>query len=133
MMNHRKAIPVNGTKFSAMATAALRPESVSHAPAAAGLAGAETLNSIKAVIRSTEKTIPATAAARGFSAGSRPAADSGPSPDQSSGFDYLMLAADRVRLIARGAPDQLQCAVSGEGDRRHSIAASAPRAAGPSR
>ena len=53
-MNRRKAISVNGTKFSAMATAALRPESVSHAPAPAGLAGAETLNSIKAAIGSTD-------------------------------------------------------------------------------
>jgi len=31
-MNHRKAIPANGTRFSPIATAALFPESVSHAP-----------------------------------------------------------------------------------------------------
>ena len=34
-MNHRKAIPANGTRFSAIATAALRRESVSHAPGTA--------------------------------------------------------------------------------------------------
>ena len=61
-----------------MATAALRRESVSHAPAAAGWAGTETLSSTSAVIRSKEKMIPATAAARGVRSGLP--ARSGPPP-----------------------------------------------------
>ena len=64
-MNHRKAIPANGMRFSPIATAVLFPESVSHPPATAGLAGTETLSRASDVIRSTEKTMPASAAARG--------------------------------------------------------------------
>src|SRR5215469_14655889 len=64
-MNHKKAMPANGTRFSPMATAALRPESVSHVPATSRRGGAESLSIVRAVIRSTGKTIPATAAARG--------------------------------------------------------------------
>ena len=68
-MNQRKAMPANGTKFSATATAALFPESVSHAPVPPGLAGTEILSSTSAVAMSTEKMIPATAAARGVRSG----------------------------------------------------------------
>ena len=38
-MNHRKAMPANGMRFSPIATAVLFPESVSQPPATAGLAG----------------------------------------------------------------------------------------------
>ncbi len=68
-MNHRNAIPANGTRFSATATAARRRESVSHTPGTAGWAGAEILSSTSARISSTEKRIPATAAARGVRSG----------------------------------------------------------------
>src|SRR5438034_914549 len=64
-MNHKKAIPANGTRFSATATAARRPGSVSHVPVTPGWAGTESLSSTNAALASTEKTIPATAAARG--------------------------------------------------------------------
>ena len=68
-INHRKAIPANGMRFSPTATAVLFPESVSHPPATAELAGAESLSRVSDAIRSTEKTMPASAAARGvFSA-----------------------------------------------------------------
>ena len=68
-MNHRNAIPANGTRFSATTTAVRRAESDSHSPATLGLAGTETRSSTSAVIRSTEKRIPATAAARGVRSG----------------------------------------------------------------
>ena len=68
-MNHRNAIPANGTRFKATATAARLRELVSHAPGTAGCAGTETLSSTSVTIRSTEKMIPATAAARGVRSG----------------------------------------------------------------
>src|SRR5260370_23658731 len=68
-MSHRNAIPANGTRLSAVATAALRRESVSHTPGWPGLAGVETRSRTSDVMRSTEKTIPATAAARGVRSG----------------------------------------------------------------
>ena len=68
-MNHRNAIPANGMRFSANATVARRPGSVSQKPATAGSAGTETLSSTSDVMRKTEKTIPATAAARGVLSG----------------------------------------------------------------
>ena len=64
-MNHRKAIPANGTRFSPIATAVLFPESVSHVPGTADLAGTEILSRTSDEIRSAEKAMPATAAARG--------------------------------------------------------------------
>jgi hypothetical protein len=68
-MNHKKAMPANGMRFSPIATAALFPESVSHELSTAGLAGTESLSSTSAVIMSTEKMIPAPAAARGVLSG----------------------------------------------------------------
>src|SRR6266516_2497070 len=68
-MNHKKAMPANGTRFSAITTAARRPGSVSHAPATPGWAGTESLSSTSAAIRNTENTTPATAAARGVRSG----------------------------------------------------------------
>ena len=62
-------MPANGMKFSATATAALFPASVSHAPLAPRRGGAEILSSTSAEIMSTEKMIPATAAARGVLSG----------------------------------------------------------------
>ena len=64
-MNQRNAIPANGTRFSATITAVRRPEWASQAPGTAGLPGTESWISTSAVISSTEKAIPATAAARG--------------------------------------------------------------------
>src|SRR6201999_3754885 len=52
------------------------PELVSQLPGTRGLAGTESLSSTSATIRSTEKMIPATAAARGVLSGLR--ACSGP-------------------------------------------------------
>jgi hypothetical protein len=68
-MNQRKAMPANGTKFSAMAIAALFSALVSHAPASPAWGGTEILSSTSAEIMSTEKRIPATAAARGVLSG----------------------------------------------------------------
>ena len=58
-------------------TAARRPESVSHVPGTRGSAGTESLSRTRAKIMNTEKTIPATAAARGVLSGTRwrPATD----------------------------------------------------------
>jgi hypothetical protein len=64
-MNHKKAMPAKGTRFSARAMVARREESVSHAPAVAGSDGTETMMRIRAKPSSSEKTIPAAAAARG--------------------------------------------------------------------
>ena len=61
-MNHRKAIPANGMRFRATATAVRRRGSASQAPAIPGRAGTETRSSTSAVIRSTPKMIPAIAA-----------------------------------------------------------------------
>ena len=68
-MNHKKAMPANGMRFSAISTAARRPGSVSHAPGTRGPAGTESLSSTSAAVKSTEKTIPATAAAPGVRSG----------------------------------------------------------------
>jgi hypothetical protein len=75
-------MPANGTRFSATATAALFPGSVSHAPVPPGRAGTEILSSTSAVVRSMEKMIPATAAARGVL--SEPPLRSGPGSSASS-------------------------------------------------
>jgi hypothetical protein len=64
-MNHKKAMAANGMGFSPIATAVLRPESVSHAPPAPALAGTDSLSSTSAEIRNTKETIPAAAAAPG--------------------------------------------------------------------
>ena len=64
-MNHRKAIPANGTRFSATASSALFPGLASHVPVSEGWAGAETLSRTSAVISNAAKMIPATAAALG--------------------------------------------------------------------
>ena len=57
-MNHRKAIPANGMRFRATATAVRRRESASHAPATSGWAGTETRSSTSAVIRNTREDDP---------------------------------------------------------------------------
>ena len=62
-MNHKKAIPANGTRFSANAMVARCDVSVSHAPLVAVSDGAEMIRSTRARPSSSEKTIPAAAAA----------------------------------------------------------------------
>ena len=62
-MNHKKAMPANGTKFSASAT--LFELVFSHVPASSGSARTESRNNTRPVIRRTEKRMPAMAAARG--------------------------------------------------------------------
>src|SRR5271165_1714234 len=62
-MNHKKAIPANGTKFSARAT--LFELVLSHAPDSRGSARTESRNSTRPEIRRSEKRMPAMAAARG--------------------------------------------------------------------
>lgn len=62
-MNHRNAMPANGTRFSASATVA--EFFSSHAPASSGSDGTERRKSTKLVIGRSAKTIPAMAAARG--------------------------------------------------------------------
>jgi hypothetical protein len=42
-MNHKDAMPANGTRLSVMVMVARRDESVSHTPALAGSEGAETV------------------------------------------------------------------------------------------
>src|SRR5215208_1371901 len=62
-MNHRKATPANGTKFSASDTG---PDSAAiQAPESIGSDGTERRSSQSIVIRRTEKTMPAIAAAFG--------------------------------------------------------------------
>ena len=101
-MNHKKAIPANGMRFSAIATAARRRESVSHEPGTAGSAGTETLSNTSATSRNTEKMIPATAAARGVLNGLP--ARSGPGLSASSvighSFRGTLLPAQRIRRPA---------------------------------
>src|ERR1700735_1696366 len=67
--NHRKAIPANGTRFSATSTVVRRAESFSQAPAWPGLAGGDSLISTSDAIVSTDNALPATAAARGVFSG----------------------------------------------------------------
>src|SRR5258705_4435610 len=62
-MNHKKAIPANGTRFSARATV-LDPV-LSQAPASSGSARTESRNNRRTEIMRTEKRMPAMAAARG--------------------------------------------------------------------
>ena len=64
-MNQRKAIPANGTRFNPIAKVLLCPESVNQLPATSAWGGDEILSSTRDEISSTEKMIPATAAARG--------------------------------------------------------------------
>ena len=64
-MNHRKAIAANGSRFNATTTALRRLPSASQSLAAVGLLGVTLRTRASAVVSSTEKTIPATAAARG--------------------------------------------------------------------
>jgi hypothetical protein len=58
-----KAIPANGTRFSAMVT--LFELVVSHAPTSSGSAGVESRSSHRLEIKRIENRIPAIAAARG--------------------------------------------------------------------
>ena len=60
-MNHKKAMPATGTKFSASAT--LFELVFSHVPASSGSARTESRNNTRLVIRRTEKRMPAMAAA----------------------------------------------------------------------
>src|SRR3974377_202423 len=62
-MNHRKAMPANGTRLSASATAL--ELLCSQAPGSWGSAGAEMRNSQKTVSNRMENSIPAIAAAFG--------------------------------------------------------------------
>ena len=63
LMNHKKAMPANGTRFSARAP--VFELVLSHAPVSSGSERTESRNSKRPVIRSTEKRMPAMAAARG--------------------------------------------------------------------
>jgi hypothetical protein len=65
-MNQRKAIPANGTRFTATTTACLRPESAGHSLASLESAGTEIRTSTRLTPSSSEKTTPAIAAARGY-------------------------------------------------------------------
>src|SRR6516162_375616 len=62
-MNHRNAIPANGTRLIASAT--VFDSELSHAPGSRGSSGTEFLNNNKAPRRSTENIMPAIAAALG--------------------------------------------------------------------
>ena len=62
-MNHRKAMPANGTRFKAKAMDFVPV--VSHAPDSKGSAGIEIRNSTRTAIVSSEKMISAAAAALG--------------------------------------------------------------------
>src|SRR5208283_3045569 len=62
-MNHKKAIPANGTRSNAIAKVARRAGSASHTPASAVSDGVETIMRMRARPSSAEKRIPATAAA----------------------------------------------------------------------
>jgi hypothetical protein len=67
--NQRNAIPANGTRFRATATAFRRPESLSHWPALPGSAGVDSLSRISEAAVSSANAIPAAAAARGVRSG----------------------------------------------------------------
>jgi hypothetical protein len=60
-MNHRNAIPANGTRLTARATEL--DSDLSHDPGSCGSSGTESLNSQKTRIKMMEKSIPAIAAA----------------------------------------------------------------------
>src|SRR5579872_1127744 len=62
-MNHRKATPANGRRFSARGMDF--PLLESHVPSSNGVAGAETRMSTRLMMSRIENTIPAIAAARG--------------------------------------------------------------------
>src|SRR5215831_1624269 len=64
-MNHKKAMPANGTRFSATTRALRRAGSDSQAPGLAVSEGCDRMMRTRARLNSTEKRIPATAAARG--------------------------------------------------------------------
>ena len=64
-MNHKNAMPANSNRFKASKTASLLRPSVSQSPASSGSLGKARPTSTNATVSSTEKTIPATAAARG--------------------------------------------------------------------
>jgi hypothetical protein len=62
-MNHKKAIPANGMRFTASAT--FRELVWSHEPGSCGSVGIDARNSQKTMTSRTEKSIPAIAAALG--------------------------------------------------------------------
>src|SRR4029077_13174253 len=64
-MNHKKAIPANGTKSSASPTALLRPGSTNQGSGSVKSAGIAYRTSPKQTIMRTEKITPAMAAPRG--------------------------------------------------------------------
>ena len=64
-MNHKNAMPANGKRFKASTKASFLRPSVSQSPASLGWLGKARRTSTKATVSSKEKTIPATAAARG--------------------------------------------------------------------
>ncbi len=99
-MNQRKAIPANGTRFSAIVTAVRCADWVSHEPAAAELAGTETLSSTSDEMRSTEKTIPATAAARGVLRGLPACSAPWPNGPSVTGLPLLGRLAGRPRPLS---------------------------------
>ena len=64
-MNHRNAIPANGTILSAIKILERIPGFVSHSPGSFGSVGIESLMIIKLAMSSNEKIIPAKAEAHG--------------------------------------------------------------------
>jgi ABC-type molybdenum transport system ATPase subunit/photorepair protein PhrA len=62
-MNHKNAMPANGTRFNPRAT--VFELVLSHTPASSGSARTESRKSTRAAIRKIEKRMLATAAARG--------------------------------------------------------------------
>jgi hypothetical protein len=68
-INHRKAMPANGSRCSARLT--VFQLTASHVPASCGLAGTDIRMSTRLMMSRVENTIPATAAARGVFKGAR--------------------------------------------------------------
>ena len=64
-MNQRNAIPVKGTRFSAMRTQFRKAGSASHTPGSVGSAGTASRMSTRLTIYSTEKMMPLIATTRG--------------------------------------------------------------------
>ena len=64
-INHRNAIPVNGTRFKDIETQSRKAGSESHTPGSFGSAGAAKRISTRLAIKSPEKTIPLVATIRG--------------------------------------------------------------------
>jgi hypothetical protein len=78
-MNHRNAIPANGTRFSAQRTLRSRAGSDSHSPASSGRLGTDSRSRTRLVPSRTANRIPAIAADRGVVSSRRGSTGGGPS------------------------------------------------------